>query len=262
MRRFFALALAPVALGLAGCGGGGAEKETGTGNPVADAVAETVKQASEKVAVTGKATIPGRTLRFSGDGGYDHATSEGWLHLTLSVAGGSATAIDEAFVKNVFWIKSPLFASSLPTGKEWLRIDLAKAGKRLGFNFKALLGQTPGDAITQLGRTSDDITEVGTETIDGVETTHYRAPVDPKKIPANDKQQKLSAAVYRPVEVWVDEDDLVRQVRLDFTARTDPAKPQRGRTVVTMKLSDFGETVDVAPPPAGLVVDATDTVGG
>jgi hypothetical protein len=29
-----------------------------------------------------------------------------------------------------------------------------------------------------------------------------------------------------------------------------------------MKLLDFGATVDVEPPPAGLVVDATDPVAG
>jgi hypothetical protein len=261
MRRLLALALVPVVLAAAGCGGGDDGEST---SPLADAVEETVKAPSEKVAVTGRSTLglPGRTLTFRGNGGYDHSTNEGWLHLTLVVAGGGKTSVDEAFIKNVFWIKSPLFAESLPPGKEWLEIDLRKANKNLGFNFKALLGQTPGDAITQLGRASERVTEVGTETVDGVETTHYRAPIDPTRIPPADKQQKLTKAVYKPVDVWIDEDDRVRQVRLDFTALSDPAEPERGRTVVTMKLFDFGETVDVEPPDPSLVVDSTDTVGG
>jgi hypothetical protein len=257
-RALAAISLLLAVPALAACGGGTSSKST---TPVADAVAETVKAPSEKVAITGRSTTVGQTLAFSGDGGYDHATDEGWLQLTLKVGSGK-TSMDEAFVKQVFWIKSPLFDDTLPKGKKWLQVDLRKAGRNLGFNFKAFLGQTPGDALTQLGRTVDTPTELGTETIDGVETTHYRAPIDPKKVPRNDRLQKLTAAVYKPLEVWIDEDEHVRQVRLDFTAKSDPAKPQRGRTVVTMRLSDFGQTVDVEPPPASLVVDATDTVGG
>jgi len=259
MRRLFA-GLGLLTLVAAGCGGGGSEPQKPS-EAIADAVTAAGDRMSEKVSVTGTSTLPGRALSFRGDGGYNHGTEEGWLHLTLSVPGGRRTTIDEAFVKKVFWLKSPLFTGSLPKGKQWLEVDLRKAGRNLGFNFKSLLGQTPGDAITQLGRTSAKATRVGTETIDGVETTHYRAPIDPRKVPANDRQQKLTAAVYKPLEVWIDGDDHVRQVKLDFTSRSDPAKPARGRTVVTMKLSDFGETVDVQPPAPSLVVDATETVG-
>jgi hypothetical protein len=51
-------------------------------------------------------------------------------------------------------------------------------------------------------------------------------------------------------------------VRLDYTAKADPTRPERAHAVITMKLLDFGATVDVEPPPAGLVVDATDPVAG
>ena len=36
-------------------------------------------------------------------------------------------------------MKSTLFASALPAGKEWVKVDINKAGKNLGFNFKALM---------------------------------------------------------------------------------------------------------------------------
>ena len=50
----------------------------------------------------------------------------------------------------------------------------------------------------------------------------------------------------------------------NFTPRTaivDPSQTVRARVKLQMKLSDFGATVDVDPPPANLVVDATDDSG-
>jgi hypothetical protein len=257
MRRLVPLVLlAPLVVVLVACGG---QKATDEGGPIASAVEKTIEQGSEKTNTSGTVAFGGQTLRFSGVGGFNHATQEGYQELDVEVPAGGTTSVDEVFVKNTFWIKSPLFASSLPSGKEWVKVDLARANKALGFNFKALLGQTPDDALELLSRTAGTVTTLGEEEIDGVQTTHYRARVDPRKVPPKDKLQQLTAAVYEPIDVWIDDDDLVRQVRLDYTAKADPARPERARTKLTMKLSDFGLTVDVEPPAASLVVDSTAT---
>jgi hypothetical protein len=256
------LLLAPLAVAFAACGGGGGKKASGPAeNPLAKAAAATSKQTTEKTTLAGNVAFAGQTIRMRGDGGFDQATREGWLHLKVSVPGGGSSTVDEVFVKNALWLKSGLFASALPAGKEWIKVDLQKAAKQLGFNFKALLGQTPDDAMTQIRRTASKVTTVGTEQITGIETTHYRAAIDMTKIPATDKVQKLTAAAYKPVDVWVDGDDLVRRVKLDYTAKADPAKPQRAHTVMTMTFSGYGDPVDVEPPAASLVVDASAPVG-
>ncbi len=262
MRRLLLAApLLLVALVLAACGGSKSSDESG---PIAAAVEKTVEQGSERTQTTGTVALTGQTLRFRGEGGFNHATEEGYQELDLTVPGGRVTSVDEVFIKNAFWLKSPLFDASLPSGKEWLKVDLARADKTLGFNFKALLGQTPDDALELLRRIAKPVTTVGEEEVDGVTTTHYRARINPRTIPAKDKLEQLTAAKYKPIDVWIDDEDLVRQVRLDYTAKADPAKPERARTTVTMKLGDFGLTVDVDPPPASSVVDATATaeVGG
>jgi hypothetical protein len=256
MLRLWLVAL--LVLVLVACGGKKASDESG---PIATAVEKTTEEGSEKTTTTGSVVLAGQTLRFHGQGGFDHATQEGYQELDVSVPGGGTTSVDEVFIGNVFWLKSPLFENTLPSGKEWFKVDLARANRLLGFNFKALLGQTPDDALELLGRTAEPVTTVGEEEIDGVQTTHFRARIDPRKVPAKDKLQQLSAAVYQPVDVWIDGGDLVRQVRLDYTAKADPAKPQRAHAVITMKLGDFGLTVDVEPPPASLVVDAAASAG-
>jgi hypothetical protein len=244
-------------LALAGCGGTKAENT----DPIGTAVEKTIEQGSERTSVNGTVTLQGRPLQLTGQGGFDHVKQEGYQELEVTVPGSGSSRVDEVFVKSAFWLKSPLFTGSLPKGRQWVKVDLRRAGRSLGFNFKALLGQTPDDALEQLRRTGTGVSEVGEEEIDGVQTTHYRAPVDPRKVPANDKMQRLTAASYKPVDVWIDGDDLVRRIRLDFTARADPAQPVRAHAVITMTLSDFGAPIDVEPPAASLVVDATAPVG-
>jgi hypothetical protein len=254
MRRL--LLLAPLVLALAACGGGGSN---GSGNPLADAAESTAEAESEATTTSGTVTYGNTKLVLTGEGGYNHTTDEGWQHLVVSAASGKPV-LDQIFVRNVLWMKSPIFADSLPKGKQWVKVDANKAGRGLGFNFKALMGQTPADVLKQMQRTTA-VKTIGTEEIDGVETTHYRAAIDPKKIPAADNMQKLTASVYKPIDVWVDDDGRVRQVKFDYTAKVAPSVTQRARILLTMKLHDFGMTVDVAPPGANLVVDASAPVG-
>ena len=60
---------------------------------------------------------------------------------------------------------------------------------------------------------------IGEETVDGVDTTHYRAAIDRRRSPRPTGSQKLTAPAYKPIDAWVDGDGLVRQVKLDYTTK-------------------------------------------
>jgi hypothetical protein len=254
MRRL--LLLAPLALALAACGGGG---DKSSGNPLADAADKTAAQGSELTSTSGKVVTPDQTLVLNGDGGFNHATNEGWQHYKVKVTGGTPD-LDEITIGNVLWLKSPLFGNALPAGKEWIKLDLGKTTKELGFNAKGLLGTNAADVLKQLERTKTPVKELGKEEIDGVDTTHYRATIDPKPA-AGDKVGKFTAPVYKPIEAWVDGDGLLRQVKVDYTTQVATNDKSRAHVTLTMKLDDFGSTVAVDPPAANLVVDATADVG-
>jgi hypothetical protein len=259
MRRL--VLLFPLAFALAGCGGGGGNEKKSTDNPLVEAAQKTADAVSEATTTTATVRYPGRTLRFEGRGGYNHRTDEGWQHLQV-VLPGVTGAMDEIFIKHALWMKSAeLLGNDLPTGVEWLKYDVNKARKGSGPIFKTLLGQSAGDVLAQLRRTKPSVKTVGTETIHDVETTHYRAAIDPNKAPKTDRFQALTKAVYKPVDVWVDEDGLVRQVRLAYTTNIDPANDVRANVRLTIKLDDFGTTVDVEPPGADITVEATANSG-
>jgi hypothetical protein len=64
-----------------------------------------------------------------------------------------------------------------------------------------------------------------------------------------------------PVEVWVDEDGLVRREVLRYEdMRFAPG--QTGDMTIRMELYDFGVTVDVEPPPGDQVTDLGELLGG
>jgi len=255
MRRLLVLALLlPMA---SACGGGGS---SGTLNPVADAASKTVDAGTELSTTSSRVSYPQQTFSVAGDGGYNHATSEGWQQLTLRTK-ATRLKLDEIFIHKVFWLKSNLFEDVLPAGKEWLKVDTAKATRNTGFNFKGLWAQTSADVLDQLRRTATPVKTIGKETVDGVETTHYRATVDPKQVPTTDRILKLTSPAYKPIDVWVDGDHHVRQVKLDFTTRAYTNEATRAHVLMTMKLSEFGATVDVEQPQAATVVDATAPAG-
>jgi hypothetical protein len=245
MRR--AILLLPLLL-VAGCGGSGTRTPV-SGDPLIAAADATTKQGSEKLTLDAKVDLSGQTLSLGGSGAFNDRTHEGELHLNFTAGIAGSSTLDEIFKNDVIWLRSPLLAGSLPNGKQWLKVDLAKEAQALGFDLKALTGQTPSDALAKL-HLHGHVTTIGKETVDGVETTHYSEGLG--------ITEQGTKARYKSVDAWVDGQGLVRRVQLDYTTPVTGGQP--AHTVVTMTFSDFGAPVSVTPPPAAEVVDASNKV--
>jgi hypothetical protein len=154
----------------------------------------------------------------------------------------------------------------LPNGKSWVKVDLERALKKLGVDLANLgVGQSPTGVLAQL-RGSINTQKVGTATIDGVRTTHYRGTVDVQDAldQATAKERKtlqrlLDGAKAHGVDatsttfdVWVGDDGLVRRLT------------QRVGSVghLTMTFSDYGEPVRIEAPAADATVDLSDLSPG
>jgi hypothetical protein len=252
--------VAPLALGLAACGG--SKSALDSKDLLGSAAANTEAAGSYKIATTGRATFGSQTISLRGQGAFDNEAKRGRLNLTLTIPGAGTATLDEIFNKGIILVKSPLFAQALPMDKQWIRINAARAGEQVGFNLKAVMGQTPDEVLAHLRRASaTTVTEVGDEDLNNVPTTHYRADIDLDKL-ASDRAQRLSDASYKPIDVWVDEEGRVRRLKLDFTAKVAATETARSHSILTIDLSDFGTPVEVDIPPPGQIVNATDAVAG
>ena len=223
---------------LAACGG--SSSTAVSGDPLATAADRTAQQASEKADVQAAIDFAGQKLTIGGNGAFDKAQN-GVLHLAFTLPGVGSSKLDEVFKGNVVWVHSPLLTSTL-NGKSWAKLDLGKQAKALGFNLSVLTGQTPSAALAVLKLpASGSVTTVGKETIDGVETTHYRKALGGAKGSGN---------TYNSVDAWVDGRNLVRKLQLDYGANIDPTSKEPAHTVVTMTFSGFGTPVTATPPAA------------
>jgi len=252
MRRAALLAAAAPLL-LAACGGSSSSSSsTVTLTPVAyvkQAAKQSSQASSEHVDLKGVVTEPGTTFALTGSGDFDNAKKLAQLTIHANLQ-GLDMQIDGVMDGTTVYFKSPIFAAALPAGKSWLKLDLEKAGQAGGVDLSQLLGQDPAQAFAQL-QASGRVTKVADETIDGVDTTHYRGRIDPAKLPQAAKIKALANAKYGPYDVWIGKDDgLVHRVKSSYTAQ--------GRGVaLTMNFSDFGKDVSVDVPPADETVNAT-----
>jgi hypothetical protein len=226
--RRIPLLLAPFAL--AACGGGGAGTPV-NGDPLGVAVRNTLAQGSEKVTLKGTVDLSGQKVSIDGDGAFNR--SGGTLHLHLDLPTVGTTTVDELVVGKAIWIHSSLLAASLH-GKHWLRI---KGSTALGFNVGVFAGVTPTTALSVLQQ-HGKLTALGTDTLNGVSTTHYHVVLG----------MTNQNTRYNSADAWVDGQNLIRRVKLDFSANIASTGGTNADTVVTIDYSDFGTAVTVTAP--------------
>lgn len=132
----------------------------------------------------------------------------------------------------------------------------------------------PGNPSEILGSFEDvgaTVEVVGTETINGVQATHYRAVFDTEALlaqatPEERAQLEAQGALptdILPIDVWVSEDGLVVRfiMEIDGSAIEAPPEESFGRMVMRYDLFDLGGDITIEPPPASEVTDIEDLEG-
>lgn len=240
-------------------------------------------------------TLPGTEKPFalSGDGAFDASTNRNAISIDFSLFAelfastfsglgnmpadapdfGDAEAwkIDVRQDGEVVYVHFPLLSSELPADKSWVRMDVGNALEGSEFDLSALheLAGNPRDMLDFLRAASGEIETVGVETLRGVDTTRYRATLnlaDYENLVPADRREELRSILGElieqsglgeiPVDVWLDDFGLVRKFEMSFTA-TQPGTTNTAEASTTFELYDYGKPVDVAPPPADEVVDAS-----
>jgi hypothetical protein len=292
--------LALLALLPAGCGGGGGSPVV-AGEPID--YRELVRSASTSAEATSGRFAFGMTMTlpiadepfsFSGEGAFDAASERASFAVDMSsfakllgglfagLAGPNAAdapdfddpegwKIEVVQDGDVGYLRFPALDGQLPDGKSWIRADGDETSVG-GFDFDQLgqfTSSDPRELLESLRAVGSDIETVGSERLRGVETTHYRAVIDPAdlaKVAA--KEQPRSESLVDsitsqsglgevPVDVWIDAQGLVRKLSMQFSA-TDPGTSQSSEVSLAFELWDYGERVEIALPPASQVAEASD----
>lgn len=257
-RRALAAVLA-LPLAVAACGGskhvsGTTTTSSDAAGVVRAAVEKTEKAGSEHLDIVAATKAAGQPVTVAGSGDFDSPKRVGSMTATIDLASIKAQ-LREVMSGTTVYVSAPqLFSAFLPAGKTWLKIDLATAGKTLGLSTAVFAVQDPSSALTQL-KAVTGLQEIGTATVGGVQTTHYRGRIDTTKLPAAQKGALDQAGTtFGPYDVWVGSDGYVHKMRV---VTTSTAAGQSARTTATATLSKFGEPVHVTIPPAAQTADAS-----
>jgi hypothetical protein len=164
----------------------------------------------------------------------------------------------------VVYMRMPFLQVAAPQLKPWIKVDLGEAGKDLGIDLDALMElsnqSNPTKALDFL-RAAGQVKELGDATVRGVKTTRYKGVIDLERY-AKQLEQKgggnaasssirkvmeLSGATTMPIELWIDEDSLVRRMVWNQTVSAVAGKASTVKA--TMDLFDYGANVKVVIPP-------------
>jgi len=146
-------------------------------------------------------------------------------------------------------------------GKSWIKFDMSALGAGKGMDAGQLgAGQAdknPASDSTFLTG-SKDVKKVGTETVEGVKTTHYKGTVTVADLKASLKgenktvreQREKSLEQYQKMgidsmtmDMWIDGDDHTKQFRMRGDA-------DKGPMDMTITFLDYNKPVTVTAPPA------------
>lgn len=273
-----ALALTLAVFLLAACGGNGDDGQPAATEPSAESGLPPVAVAAEQTAaiesfrsslVLEYETAQG-PVRVEGEGAFQAEPRRG--RLTVQVAegpsAGPGSERDMIFDGPLFYFR----AGPDSTGAKWISFDIRRVGggEESGLGaFGGLDRADPASALLYLGGAGDDVEEVGTEEVRGVETTRYRLTVDLERAAerAGDSRTTIDSAIEAtgvsevPADVWVDRDGRVRKMTMRFENMVAPDGTQTTMTV-TNELYDFGADVNVEPPAESEVMGYEQQEGG
>ncbi|MFF4397014.1 hypothetical protein [Streptomyces sp. NPDC001480] len=159
------------------------------------------------------------------------------------------------FVDGAYYYKVDPLPSSRYKGRTWIKVDGSAIFGEKGV--QALAGGNGSPSASMKGlKYANDAENLGTQTVDGRRTTHYRAVIDQAHMgrykEAYGKNSPMGSALgikSITMDVWVGSGDL--PVRM---------KQQFGAVTVTMDFDKFGKTATVKAPPASKTADLTDVV--
>jgi hypothetical protein len=278
------LALASAGLAVSGCGSSSVSNAV---DPVAQAATVSNNAAGFQLNMTMQISSPSlpQAITGHGTGAFSPAARLGQLAFTMQLPKGAGAAFgsagfgfEEVVDGQTVYLKMPaVVTAKLPSHKPWLKVDLAQVGKAAGLSgLGSLLNNptsgNPAQLLQYLRATSGGVTKVGTTQIHGINTTQYRASIQLDKYPnlvapakraaARQAVQQLKAMTKLssiPMNVWIDNQHLVRQLSMGFTEQL----PTGGslQIAMTMQLSHYGPQPAPTLPPADQVGDLAGLLG-
>jgi hypothetical protein len=214
-------------------------------------------------------------------------TVAGSASIPPDVAAAFDKPLDVIIDGTVMYLHFPLLAQLGGGDKQFVKFDLAAAGRGIGDVIGGGAGGAFGSdpsAFLQFLEGAGKVSDAGQEDVNGVRTTHltgtYTLADALAQLPA-DRRDKVDQAFKGlglssdaeaqaiPFDVWIDADGLVRkmQTSIDLSTLAPPSTastplPALGTMTISMEFNDFGAPVAIQIPTDDQVQDLSGVLGG
>ena len=208
-------------------------------------------------------------------GEFDAVTGNSSFVMDLSAMAGMAEASGEEIpaefagmfdemevrvVDGVSYIKFPLFGMMFGAQTEWISAP-EEEGASITDDFTFARPDNPAQMLEQFEDADAEVTEIGRETVNGVDTTHYRVIFDAAAMLAEatpeERAEMMEAGPIPdgefPMDLWITDDGVVVRyiMEIDGSMVENDGADQFQRMVMTFNLLDVNQPVTIsAPDPA------------
>ncbi|MEO6512072.1 MAG: LppX_LprAFG lipoprotein [Nocardioides sp.] len=169
---------------------------------------------------------------FSGDGDVDYSATPPNMQMTMKVSGQELHMV---MVDSVMYIESPQAAG------KFMKYDLTDPSNPLGSQFVDQLD--PAKSMAQFADALSSVQSLGKEDVDGESLAHYLMTIDTTKLSTATQSANMPPEL--KADVWLDDESRMAKSSIDLG---------QGATYDTT-LSNFGDPVDIAAPPASQVIE-------
>ena len=241
---------------LTGCGAATSGGANPTSGPTSGAAHAAVVAAAPDATVTAGTTrmsialtvkSGSQTAPITGSGSYDYKKHLGELTLVLPAQFGGT--MHEIISGNALYLRLPQLSP------KYYLLDVTKLTDGRG-TFSQLGNADPTSALDSLRGATSDVQKVGTATIRGARTTHYRGTLDLAKAaaeaPAAVRQrllQQLKTVKSAPFHAYIDDQGRLRKMTTHIVLNSTTSVDS------DVELFDFGTPVRVTVPPRGQTTD-------
>lgn len=151
-------------------------------------------------------------------------------------------------------------------GTAWIEAGTDEAASMTG-QFGVDGPESATDLLQTLAEMDATVTEVGRETVRGVETTHYEIGIDLEAAAANlppQERTELEAELPNgisgrlPIDLWIGDDGLLRRLVVELDDLDSMGfgadASEIASVLIEFEIFDVGQPVDIGPPPADQVI--------
>jgi len=211
-------------------------------------------------------------------GAFDNASGD--FSFSMDLSGPMAAAGDElpAELAALFgemevrqigettFVKFPFFNQLLGADTPWISMPTDQSDPTSGFTMTSPVN--PSEILGSFEDAGATVEIVGRETVNGVETTRYRAIFDTEALLAQaspEERERLESqgplpTEFLPMDVWISDGGLVIRFVMEIDGDSVDTEPGEGFGQMLMRydMFDLNAGVVIEPPPPGEVSDVGD----